>query len=162
MFFFLFSSQTIFHHFSALSSPQVSNPSKTPKSHPFPSVFLKITKPSNLQTLNHFFSSSYQIWLIVASKIGSKCKGKEPLHEESPPHYDHSIYLLQEAFNRYSTRTITVGRIINFAHLDFIGFNQLMRRLRWFTFARMSNPSYPSLLDDFMPIYLDPVSKGCI
>ena len=51
--------------------------------------------------------------------------------------------------NRYSTHSITFGGVVNFAHLDFIGFNQLMRRMRWLTFARLSNPSYPSLIRRF-------------
>ena len=49
----------------------------------------------------------------------------------------------------YSTRIITLGIIINFAHLDFIGFNQLMRRTRWLIFARLSNPSNLSLIRHF-------------
>ena len=38
---------------------------------------------------------------------------------------------------------------MNFSHLDFIGFNQLMRRMGRLTFARMSNPSYPNLIRHF-------------
>ena len=30
-----------------------------------------------------------------------------------------------------------------------MGLNQLMRRLKWLTFARISNPSYPSLVKRF-------------
>ena len=106
-------------------------------------------KPPNRQTLNRLFFSFYQIWSTMTLKIGSKRKGNKPLREESPPHFDHSIYPLQESFNRYSTRTITFGRIINFAHLEFVGFNQLMRRMKWLTFSRMSNPSYPRLIRRF-------------
>ena len=85
----------------------------------------------------------------MAPKAGSKCKGKETIHGESPIRYDNSSYPSQEAFDRYSTRTITFGRVINFSHLVFIGFNQLIRRMRWLTFARLSNPSYPSLIQHF-------------
>ena len=65
----------------------------------------------------------------MTPKVGSKHKGKEPIHEESPLRYDNSSYHSQEAFNRYSTKPITYGRIVNFEHLNFIGFNQLMRRM---------------------------------
>ena len=82
----------------------------------------------------------------MGPKVGSKCKGNEPICEESPLRYDHSSYPSQEAFDMYSTRTITYGRIVNFGHLDFMGFNQLMCIIRWLTFARLSNPSYPSLI----------------
>ena len=30
-----------------------------------------------------------------------------------------------------------------------MGFNQMMRRMQWLTFARLSNPSYPSLIKRF-------------
>ena len=82
-------------------------------------------------------------------KVGSKRKGKEKIHEDLPLHYDHSTYPSQEAFARYSTRTITFGKVINFAYLDFIGFNQLMRRMIKLTFDRLSNSSYPSLIRRF-------------
>ena len=85
----------------------------------------------------------------MAPRAGSKRKGNEPMREESPPHFDHSNYPSLEAFNRYFTRNITFGRILNFTHLDFMGFNQLMRRLKWLTFARLSNPCYPSLVRRF-------------
>ena len=85
----------------------------------------------------------------VAPKAGSKRKGKESMRDELPPHFDHSSYPSQEAFNRYSTRTITFGRVVNFTHLGFIGFNQLMRKMGWLTFARISNPSYPNLIRRF-------------
>ena len=65
----------------------------------------------------------------MALKVGSKHKGKEPIREESPLRYDNSSYPSQEAFDRYYTRTVTYGRIVNFEHLNFIGFNQLMRRM---------------------------------
>ena len=80
----------------------------------------------------------------MTPRVGSKCKGNEPIHEDSPPQCDHSSYPSQEAFNRCSTHTISFGRVIKFSHLDFTGFNQLMRRMRWLTFSRLSNPSYPS------------------
>ena len=98
----------------------------------------------------------------MAPKVGSKCKGKERICEDSLLHYDHSAYPSQEAFDRYSTRPITFGTVINFAHLDFIVFNQLMSRIRCLTFARLSNPSYPSLIQHFYANYVDLISKGCI
>ena len=71
------------------------------------------------------------------------------MREESPPHFDHSDYPSLEAFKRYSTRTITFGRVVNFSHLDFIGFNQLIRRMGLLTFARMNNLSYSNLIRHF-------------
>ena len=71
------------------------------------------------------------------------------MREESPPHFDHSGYPSPDAFNNYSTRNITFGRILNFTHLDFMGFNQFMRRLKWLTFARLNNPYYPSIVRRF-------------
>ena len=82
----------------------------------------------------------------MAPRAGAKRKGKEPLCEDSPPHFDSSSYLSLEAFKRYSTRTITFGRIIKFDHLNFMDFNQLMRRMSWLTFARLSEPCYPNLI----------------
>ena len=38
---------------------------------------------------------------------------------------------------------------MNFEHLGFIGFNQIMRTMTWIIFARMSNPSYLSLIRRF-------------
>ena len=85
----------------------------------------------------------------MAPKVSSKRKGKEPIHEDSLLRYDHSFYSSQEAFHRYSTKTITYGRIVNFEQLNFIGFNQFMHRMQWLIFARLSNPSYPSLIRKF-------------
>ena len=85
----------------------------------------------------------------MAPKVRSKCKGKAPIREDSPFQYDHSSCPSQEAFDRYSTKIITYGRIVNFEHLDFMGFNQLMCKIWWLTFARLSNPSYPSLIRRF-------------
>ena len=85
----------------------------------------------------------------MALRAGSKRKGKEPMRKESPPHFDHSSYSSLDAFNWYSTRNITFARIVNFTHLDFMSFNQLMRRLKWLTFARLSNPCYPSVIRRF-------------
>ena len=84
----------------------------------------------------------------MAPRAGLKRKGNEPIREESPPHFDHSRYPSLEAFKGYSTRII-FGRIVKFEHLDFIGFNQLMRRMGWLTFARLSDPSYPNLIRHF-------------
>ena len=64
------------------------------------------------------------------------------MREDSPPHFDHSIYPSRDAFNCYSTRNINYGRIPNFTHLDFMHFNQSMTRMKWLSFARISNPSY--------------------
>ena len=61
----------------------------------------------------------------------------------------HSSYPSLEAFKRYSTNTITFGRVVNFGHLDFMGFNQLIRRMGWLTFAGISNLSYPKLIRSF-------------
>ena len=85
----------------------------------------------------------------MAPKVGSKLKGKEPIRKDSLPRFDHSSYPSQETFDRYSTRTITYGRIVNFEHLGFMGFNQMMRRMQWLTFVRLSNPRYPSLIKRF-------------
>ena len=85
----------------------------------------------------------------MVARASSKQKGKEPMIEESPPHFDHFDYPSHDVFNRYYTRNITFGRILNFTHLDFMGFNQLMRRLKWLPFARLSNPCYPSLVRRF-------------
>ena len=82
----------------------------------------------------------------MAPRVGAKRKGKEPIHEDSPPHFDFSGYPSLEAFKRYSTRTITFGRIIKFDHLNFMDFNQLMIRMSWLTFARLSEPCYPNLI----------------
>ena len=113
--------------------------------------FLTFQFPQILKTPKTFKTlivSSHPLFNLVdhGSKVGLKCKGNEKICEDSPLHYDHSTYPSQESFDRYSTRTITFRRIINFSHLDFIGFNQLMRRMRWLTFARLSKPSYPSLI----------------
>ena len=85
----------------------------------------------------------------MAPRPGSKRKRKEPMREESPPHFDHSGYPSLDAFKKYSTRNITFDMILNFTHLDFMHFNQLMRRLKWLTLARLSNPCYPSLVRRF-------------
>ena len=69
------------------------HPSKTPKSHHLPSILLKTLKPPNYLTLNHFLSSPHQIQSNMAPKACSKRKGKEPMRDESPPHYYHSSYL---------------------------------------------------------------------
>ena len=86
---------------------------------------------------------------LVAPRAGSKRKGKELMREESPPHFNHSRYPSLKAFKRYSTRTITFGRVVSFSRLDFICFNQLIRRMGWLTFARLSDPSYPNLIRHF-------------
>ena len=99
--------------------------------------------PNFLQTLTASTTSG------MAPKAGSKRKGNKPIHEDSPPHFDYSEYPSLEAFKRYSTRAITFGRIVKFDHLDFIGFNQLMRRMGWLTFARLSEPCYPNLIRRF-------------
>ena len=44
---------------------------------------------------------------------------------------------------------MTYGRIVNFDDLGIIGFNQLMYRMQWLTFVRLSNPSYRSLIRRF-------------
>ena len=85
----------------------------------------------------------------MAPMVGSKRKGKEPMRKESPPHFNHFRYPSLEAIKRYSSRTITFGRLVNFGHLDFIGFNQLMKRMGWLTFGRLSDPSYPNLIRRF-------------
>ena len=102
----------------------ISTSLKIPNSYPFPSNFLKTLKPPICSTLNRFLSSPHQIRSTIAPKSGSKRKGKESMRGESPLHYDHSSYLSREAFNRYSIRNITFGRVVNFSHLDFMGFNQ--------------------------------------
>ena len=53
-------------------------------------------------------------------------------------------YPSRDAFNRYSTRNINYGRIPNFIH-----FNQIMRRMKWLSFARINNPLYTSLVRIF-------------
>ena len=82
----------------------------------------------------------------MAPRAGSKRKA---IREESPPYFDHSGYPSLEVFKKYSTCTITFGIIVKFEHLDFIGFNQLMRGMGWLNFARLSNPSYPNLIRNF-------------
>ena len=86
---------------------------------------------------------------MANSRVGFKRKGKALMQEDSPPHYDHSGYPSREAFNRFSTRNINFGRIPNFSHLDFMNVNQIMRRLKWQSFAKLNNPSYPSLIRCF-------------
>ena len=98
---------------------------------------------------------------MASSKVGSKRKGKSPMQEDSPPHYDHSGYPSREAFNRFSTRNINFGKIPNFSHLDFMNFNQIMGRLKWQSFARLNNPSYPSLIRHFYGNLTKP-SKGSL
>ena len=127
-----------------------------PKFFPNPlSKFLILPKLSNLLSTSFNFSnlaiSSYTLLnrLTRAPRAGSKHKGKKPFRAESPLRYDNSSYPSQQAFDRYSTGNITFHRVINFEHLDFIGFNQLTRRMRWLIFARLSNPSYPSLIWQF-------------
>ena len=85
----------------------------------------------------------------MAPRVGAKRKGKEPLREDSPPHFDSFGYSSLEAFKRCSTRTITFGRIIKFDDLNFIDFNQLMRRMSWLTFARLIEPCYRNLIRRF-------------
>ena len=85
----------------------------------------------------------------MAPRAGSKRKGKEPIRKASPPHFNYFGYRSLDAFKRYSTRIITFGRIVKFEHLDFIGFNQLIRRMGWLTFARLSDPCYPNLIRRF-------------
>ena len=124
--------------------------------------------PLNLFYFPSFTSLAFQIFKITlkskspfisnqstmaSSRTGSKRKGKAPMQEDSPPHYDHSGYLSRESFNRFSTRNINFGRIPNFSSLDFMNFNQIMRRLKWQSFARLNNPSYPSLIRRFMVIW---------
>ena len=82
----------------------------------------------------------------MAPRAGAKRKEKEPIREDSPPHFDFSGYTSLEAFNKYSTRTITFGRIIKFDQLNFMDFNQLMRRMSWLTIARLIEPCYPNLI----------------
>ena len=72
----------------------------------------------------------------MAPKVGSKRKEKELICDDSPPQFDHLSYPSVEAFKRCFPQTITFGRVVNFSHLDFISFNQLMRRIGWLTFAR--------------------------
>ena len=83
--------------------------------------------------LNHHFRSTVCIHhYIMAPRASSKGKGKEVAHDDSPPpRFDRSTYPSQEASDRYSTRTITSSRVINFEHLSFMGFNQTMRRMTW-------------------------------
>ena len=71
------------------------------------------------------------------------------MQEDPPPHYDHSGYRYREAFSYFSTRNINFGRILNFSSLDFMNFNQIMRRLKQKSFARLNKPSYPSLIRRF-------------
>ena len=92
----------------------------------------------------------------MAPRASSKIKGKKPMREDSPPHFDHSGYPSRHAFNRYSTRNINYGRILNFQHLHFMDFNLLMRRIKWLTFARIRNPSYPSLVRRFYGNLINP------
>ena len=106
----------------ALSLPPFPSNSKNPQ----------ITKPYlSTTTLPSFFHYFRLIALpsTMALRVGSKCKGKKPIHEDSPPWFDHSTYPYQEAFDRYSTRTITYGRVVHFEHLGFMSFNQIMRRM---------------------------------
>ena len=86
---------------------------------------------------------------MALSRVDSKRKGKDPMQEDFPPHYDHSGYLSREAFNHFSSRNINFCRIPNFSHLDFMNFNQIMRRLKWKSFARLNIPSYSSLIRRF-------------
>ena len=71
------------------------------------------------------------------------------MREDSPPHFDHAGYPSWDAFNRYSIRNINYDRISNFTNLDFMLFNQIMRRVKCLSFARISNPSYPILVRIF-------------
>ena len=97
----------------------------------------------------------------MAPKVSSKHKGKEAIREDSPPRYDHSSYISQEAFDRYSTVTISYGRIVNFEHLGLMRVNQMMRRMQWLTFARLSYPSYPNLIRRFYANLSKP-NKDCL
>ena len=84
-----------------------------------PLISLHFSKaPNPFQNPNYPYTNRS----TIAPKAGSKRKGKEPICD-SPPYFDHFGYPTLEAFKRYSTRTITFGRIIKFDHLDFIGFN---------------------------------------
>ena len=82
---------------------------------------------NRLSLLLHFWSTALPS--TMAPKVGSKRKGKEPICEDFPPRFDYSSYPSQKAFDRYSTRTITYCRIVNFECLGFMGFNQMMRRM---------------------------------
>ena len=89
------------------------------------------SKTQNLQFLFQNPNCPFTIRSTMASsRAGSKRKGKAPMQEDSPPHYDHSGYPSREAFNCFSTRNINFGRIYNFSHLYFMNFNQIMRRLK--------------------------------
>ena len=79
---------------------------------------------------------------MASSRAGSKWNGKAPMQEDSLPYYDHSRYPFREAFNHFSTRNNNFDRIPNFSYLDFMNFNQIMRRLKWQSFAKLNNPSY--------------------
>ena len=78
------------------------------------------------------------------------------MRKESPPHFDHYGYPFLEALKRYSTCTITFGRLVKFEHLDFIGFNQLMEGwvglllLDWVTLA------IPNLIRHFYTYLIRP------
>ena len=85
----------------------------------------------------------------MAPRARTKCKRKEPIRFDSPLRFDSSSYPFIEAFKRYSTRTITFGRIVKFDDLTFMDFNQLMRRMTWLTFARLTEPCYPNLIRRF-------------
>ena len=70
----------------ALSLPPFPSNSKNPQ----------ITKPYSttaFPSLLHCFRSiAYNFPSTMASKVGSKSKDKGPIHEDSPPKFDHSTY----------------------------------------------------------------------
>ena len=135
----------------------------TPKLFPNPIFHLSLAQnlkiclhlPSTQKALNFFWnpnclsSKRSTISFHGFFKAGSKRKGKEPMREDSFPYFDHSSYPSRDAFKYYSTRNINYGRIPNFTHLDFMHFNQIIRRMKWLSFARINNLSYPSLVRRF-------------
>ena len=119
---------------------------------------------SKIKTLISFWNPNCSFinqLTMASSRVDSNRKRKPLMQEDSPSHYDHSGYLSREAFNCFSNRNINFGRIPNFSSLDFMNFNQIMRRLKWQSFARLNNPFYPSLIRHFYGNLTKP-SKGSL